>query len=133
MKSNKESENELAIQELCQKLEPLNEAEVRKVLQAVLHSLRDRLSSDESAHFVKNIPPSIRKTFNNDWKKQVPTQSTDGFLKDVSQRIPSERRKTLKHEVRSTLKHIHDWLQAAEVKNLPVIEEALRELGQAGI
>ena len=47
MKSNKQIENELAIQELCQKLEPLNEAEVRKVLQAVLHSIRDRLTPDQ--------------------------------------------------------------------------------------
>lgn len=133
MKSTKQIENELAIQELCQKMEPLQEAEVRKVLQAVLHSIRDRLTPDQSTIFSKNVPAAVRKTFNDDWKKQVPTQSPAGFLKDVNKRLDSGPRKTLKQEVYSVLKHIHNWIQTEELKNLPVIQETIRELGQAGI
>ena len=132
-REKKPTENELHIQELCQKLEPLNETEVRKVLQAVLHSLRDRLSLEQSAHFAKSIPASVRKTFNDDWKKQVPTQSTEGFLRDVGKRLDTQPRKTLQQEVHNTLKHIHDWLRTTELKNLPVLQEAIRELGQAGV
>jgi uncharacterized protein (DUF2267 family) len=133
MKSKDQPENELAIQTLCQKLKPLNEAEVRKVLQAVLHCVRDRLSPEDSAHFSKTIPPTYRGAYNENWNRQVPTRSAAGFLEDVGKRLGSSSRKSLKQEVHEVLKHIHDWLRTTELKNLPVIQEAMREFDQAGI
>ena len=61
-----------------------------RVLQAVFHTIRDRITPQESLHFISELPMALKALYVNDWKLHDPPKKYETkaeFLNEVCNSI----------------------------------------------
>jgi uncharacterized protein (DUF2267 family) len=118
----------LFIKEIALELDvPDDTAHAARVLTAVLHALRDRITTDESLHLIAQLPMYIKAVYVDGWKpsKQLTKLKTlDEFLAEVrSQSARTARRdfqdwEATKNEVEAVFRVIKRHVSQGEINDI---------------
>jgi uncharacterized protein (DUF2267 family) len=102
------------------------------VLSAVLHALRDRLTTDLSANLGAQLPLLVRGTYYDQFepsKQPDKSRSLDEFLDRVQQELRYTRPVDSKEAVRSVFKVLSHYIDPGEVRKVRLaLPEQVREL-----
>lgn len=116
------------LKEVAQELEtPDDLAHAGRVLAAVLHALRDRITTEESIHFISQLPMYIKAVYIEGWKvsKSTPKiKRVEEFLADV--RSQTERTagidfgdfKNTKKEVEAVFRVVRKHVSEGEINDV---------------
>jgi uncharacterized protein (DUF2267 family) len=112
-----------------------------RVLVAVMHALRDRITPEESVHFISQLPMYIKAAYVDGWKisKRPPRHKTvEEFLADVRNQTPRTAGRDFgdmgntKKEVEAVLRVIKKRISEGELKDLKSqLPEEISELWEA--
>jgi uncharacterized protein (DUF2267 family) len=89
-------------------------------LRAVLHTLRDRLTVNESAQFAAQLPMLIRGLYYADWDpRQTPKKMTkDQFLQRVQQEFNYEIKGGMDQLVHTVVHSLHRYVTEGEWEDI---------------
>lgn len=88
------------VKELAAQMER-SEAEADMILRATLHALRDRISPQESLHFISQLPMFLKALYVDNWKMRkevIRTNSFDDFVVLVMSLLPMTPQSELNDE-----------------------------------
>ncbi|MDX3925476.1 MAG: DUF2267 domain-containing protein [Shinella sp.] len=92
-----------------------------RVLNAVLHTLRDRLPSDLAAHLSAQLPLLVRGAYYDQYepsKQPVRSRTLDEFLEQVRGELSSTRPVDTKEAVRSVFRVLSHYIDPGEVRKV---------------
>lgn len=102
------------------------------VLSAVLHTLRDRLPTDLSAHLGAQLPLLVRGTYYDQFqpsKQPVRSRTLDEFLEQVEQELKFIRPVNTVEATRSVFKVLSHYIDPGEVRKVrAALPEPVRDL-----
>lgn len=88
------------VNELAAQMER-SEAEADMILRATFHALRDRISPQESLHFISQLPMFLKALYVDNWKMRkevIRTNSFDDFVVLVMSLLPMTPQSELNNE-----------------------------------
>jgi uncharacterized protein (DUF2267 family) len=91
------------------------------ILSAVLHTLRDRLSADLSAHLSAQLPLLVRGTYYDQYepsRQPVQSRTLDDFLGRVKEELAFTRPVDAKEAVQTVFHVLSHHLDPGEVRNI---------------
>lgn len=106
------------INELNDRLAWNDKSRSYRLLKAVLHAVRDRLSVDDSAHLAAQLPTLLRGVFYEQWRPAaVPNKrrALNEFIEDVGASFKVDRPENLHGAVMEALKVIAHKVTAGEI------------------
>lgn len=102
------------------------------VLSAVLHTVRDRLPTDLSAHLGAQLPLLVRGTYYDQFqpsKQPVRSRTLDEFLEQVEQELKFIRPVNTVEATRSVFKVLSHYIDPGEVRKVrAALPEPVRDL-----
>jgi uncharacterized protein (DUF2267 family) len=102
------------------------------VLSAVLHTVRDRLPTDLSAHLGAQLPLLVRGTYYDQFqpsKQPVRSRTLDEFLEQVEQELKFIRPVNTVEATRSVFKVLSHYVDPGEVRKVrAALPEPVRDL-----
>jgi uncharacterized protein (DUF2267 family) len=120
------------LKETCEQLGDADRQYAYRVLRAVLHTLRDRLTPDEAADLAAQLPTLIRGIYYEDWRpSRTPLDIHDvsGFLGQVAIRGQLAGETEASHAVSAVAHVLQHHVSAGEIDDVQaVLPERLRPL-----
>ena len=99
-------------------------------MRAVLHTLRDRLTVDEAAHFAAQLPMILQGVYYHDWTprgKPVKIKSKDEFYGAVEDKLMSQYSPV--EATRAVLKVIQKRMPPGQIESVKnILPEELRDI-----
>jgi uncharacterized protein (DUF2267 family) len=92
-----------------------------QALRAVLHCLRDRLTTDEAAHLADQLPMLIRGIYYEAWRpagKPEKVRSREEFLAWIESRLPPTALINLEDAARAVFQTLEHHVSAGEIGNV---------------
>ncbi len=103
------------------------------MVKAVLETLRDRMSPEESAELRAHLPPDLQWLISGTGRGEGEMNGTRGFLKDVGDRLGGSLKGDLLEAVRTVVTILEGRFRREELKRLNVLQNAIFELGHTGL
>lgn len=118
--------------ELAGDMEGAGRPEAYRVLRAVLHNLRDRLTVDESAQLAAQLPMLVRGIYYEGWdpsRVPAPYHSADEFLKRVAVEAHLAGETEASYAVAAVARLLGSHVSAGEIEDvLLVLPQPIRAL-----
>ena len=103
-----------------------------QVLRAVLHSLRDRLTIEETAHLGDQLPMLVRGIYYEAWRpagKPQKIRSREEFLERINERLALKEPIDVANAARAVLRTLEKHVSAGEIRDvMAVLPEDIRAL-----
>ena len=103
-----------------------------QVLRAVLHSLRDRLTIEETAHLGDQLPMLVRGIYYEAWRpagKPEKIRSREEFLERISERLALKQPIDVAIAARAVFRTLQKHVSAGEIRDMmAVLPEDIRAL-----
>ena len=95
-----------------------------RILQAVFHTVRDRITPQESLHFISELPMALKGLYVHNWKvheKPKKYETKNEFLDEVCQEILSTEggfESSAEQEVKAVFNVLKKWVSEGEIRHV---------------
>ncbi len=124
--------SDIWLKELMQELNWDDRERAFGALRAVLHTLRDRLTVEETAHMGAQLPMLIRGMFYEDWSpahKPLKERHKDAFLEAVQSHFRPDLPVDAEHVTRSVFQLLTRKVSEGEIEDIKkIMPHEIREL-----
>jgi uncharacterized protein (DUF2267 family) len=109
------------INDLAERLDTPDRRAALRLLRAVLHALRDRVSHEEAAHLAAQLPIVLRGMFYENWRPSrtpVEDRGRDAFLAEISRLYDAGPEFPLESDVEEVFRLLNLRVSAGEVADI---------------